>query len=79
MAGENDRSARRTDRNLLIGEDAVFFFGAGADVNIDAKVEAARALQGIPNNQRYFSGSLAMNQNLSWRYDLDERDRWVGD
>ena len=52
VSGENDRRARWRDRDLLIGENAVLFFGAGADVDVHAKVEAARTLQFIPDEKR---------------------------
>ncbi len=64
VPGEHDRGARRRDRDLLIGEYAVFFFGAGADVHVDAQIEAARAFQFIPDQQRNFSRRPAMNQDL---------------
>ena len=51
VSGENDGGARGRNGDLLVGKYAAFFVGAGADVHIDAKVEAARALQFIPDEQ----------------------------
>jgi hypothetical protein len=73
MSGENNGGARGRDRDLLIGEYAMLFFSAGADVDVDAKIEAARAFQFIPDEKRYFSGSFAMHQNLRRRDDLWRR------
>ena len=79
VSGKNDRGARRRDRDLLVGKDAVFFVGAGADVDIHAQIEAARAFQFIPDQQRNFSGRFAVNQNLRRGDDLGEGDGRVGD
>ena len=79
MSGENDGRARWRDRNLLIGKYAVFFFGAGADVDVHAQIEAARAFQFIPDEKRNFSRSFAVDQNLRRGNDLGESDRRIGD
>ncbi len=51
MAGENDGSAGGSDADLFVGEDAMFFFGAGADIDIDAEIEATGTLQFIPDEK----------------------------
>ena len=58
MAGEHDGGARWRDGDLFVGEDAVLFVGASADVDIHAQIEAPRTLQFIPDEQR----------NLSWGF-----------
>ena len=79
VAGENDGGARRRDRDLLFGKDAMLFFGAGADIDIDAQIEAARAFQFVPDEQRNFARSAAMDENLRGSDDLGIGDRGVGD
>ena len=79
MTGKNDGRARRSDGDLLFGKDAMLFFGAGADIDVDAQIEAAGALQFIPDEQRNFARSAAMHENLRGSNHLGESDRGVSD
>ena len=69
VTGENNRGARRRDGNLFLGEDAMFFFGAGADIDVHAEIEAARAFEFVPDEQRDFARSSSMDQDLGGRDD----------
>jgi len=51
VTGENNRGARRRHVDLLIGEKAMHFLRGRGDIDIHAKIEAARALQFIPDQQ----------------------------
>jgi hypothetical protein len=70
VAGENNGGAGRSDGNLLVGKDAMFFFGAGADVDVDAEIEAAGALEFVPDQQRDFAGGAAVDEDLGGSNDL---------
>ena len=52
----------------------MLFFRAGADVDVYPQIEAARALQFIPDEQRNLARGAAMNQNLGGRNDDDLSD-----
>ncbi len=56
----------------------MFFFGAGADIDVHAEIEAARAFVFIPDNQRDLTGGTAMNQNLGGSKHRGVRDARVG-
>ena len=45
----------------------MFFFGGGAHVHINAKIEAARSFQFIPDKQRDFARGAAVHQDLGRR------------
>ena len=61
MAGEDDGRSGGRDADLLIREDALLFFGASADVDIDAQVETLGAFQFVPDQQRYLARSAPMD------------------
>ena len=61
VSGENHGGSRRRDGDLLVGKDAVLFLGACADIHINAKIEAARAFQFIPDEERNLARRLAVN------------------
>ena len=42
-----ERDGRHID--LFVGKEMMYFFGGGGDVDIDAEVEAARALEFVPD------------------------------
>ena len=55
------------------------FFGCGCDIDVDSQIEAARALEFVPYQERNFAGSETIDQYLSRSYDEGVRDRRVGD
>ena len=55
VAGKHNGGTGRSDRDLLIGKDALFFLGSGADIHIHPQIKAAGALQFIPNQQGDFA------------------------
>jgi len=57
VAGEDDGGAGWRDGNLFLGEDAMLLFGAGADVDIDAEIEAARTFKFVPDEQGNLAGA----------------------
>src|SRR3569833_1369804 len=79
MTGENDRVPRGAHRNLLVREDPVDLFGRSAHIYIDSQIEAARAFQFIPDEQRNFAGSATVHQNLGWSNWLSISNRRISD
>jgi hypothetical protein len=64
VTGENNRVARGRHADLLVREKAMHFFRSGRDIDIDAQIEAARALQFVPDQQGNLTRSESIDQNL---------------
>ncbi len=72
-----DRDGETAD--LLVREDSLFFFRRRAHVHINPQVEAARAFQFIPDQQRNLAGGAAVHQNLGRRDHQGVGDGVIGD
>src|SRR5208283_1439610 len=76
---DNDRVARRRDFNLFVGKKFGHLFAGGGDIDIDAQIETAGALQFVPDEQRDFAGSKTIDQNLRGGDDQGVGDTGIGD
>jgi len=78
VTGENNRGTRRRHVDLLIREKAVHFFRSRGDIDIHSKIEAARALQLVPDEQRNLARSESIDLDLRRRDGHHIRHRGIG-
>ncbi len=69
VTGQDDGGARRSDADLLVGENMVHLFRRSCHVDVDPQIEAAGALQFIPDQQGNLARREAVYQYLGWSND----------
>src|SRR4029077_9152638 len=70
MSRKHNRRAGGGHQDLLVRENALFFFGRSGHIDIDAEIEASGTLQFVPDKQRYFARGAAVYQDLGRSYNL---------
>ena len=61
------------------GKELLELFAGGGDIDVDAEIETARALQFIPDKQGDFAGREAVDENLGGSDDQSIGNRGIGD
>ena len=79
VTGKNDGGTRRGYVDLLAGEKAMNFLGSGGDIDIDAKIEAARAFCLVPDEEGDFTRRESVDQDLRRRHDKRVGNSGIGD